>query len=169
MLLAPRSLWASLSPLIYRHWEQNLPSSRPLFHLSRPERSTPTSFASWVYSTRLGIQPRKGSAWRGRVGRHHPHDPNAPALVTCYVFLPSTNPLECWCKPTPLFQDLRTEGFNPVFDKPAAAAAKSCQSCLTLWDPREGSPPGSSVPGILQARTLEWVAISFSNAHMHAC
>ena len=46
----------------------------------------------------------------------------------------------------------------------AAAAAKSLQSCPTLWDPNDGSPPGSPVPGILQARTLEWVAISFSNA-----
>ena len=46
----------------------------------------------------------------------------------------------------------------------AAAAAKSPQSCLTLCDPIDGSPPGSSVPGVLQARTLEWVAISFSNA-----
>ena len=46
----------------------------------------------------------------------------------------------------------------------AAAAAKSLQSCPTLCDPIDGSPPGSSVPGILQARTLEWVAISFSNA-----
>ena len=45
----------------------------------------------------------------------------------------------------------------------AAAAAKSLQSCLTLCDPIDGSPPGSSVPGILKARTLEWVAISFSN------
>ena len=44
------------------------------------------------------------------------------------------------------------------------AAAKSLQSCPTLCDPRDGSPPGSPVPGILQARTLEWVAISFSNA-----
>ena len=44
----------------------------------------------------------------------------------------------------------------------AAAAAKSLQSCLTLCDPIDGSPPGSPVPGILQARTLEWVAISFS-------
>ena len=47
---------------------------------------------------------------------------------------------------------------------PAAAAAKSLQSCLTLCDPIDGGPPGSPVPGILQARTLEWVAISFSNA-----
>ena len=45
-----------------------------------------------------------------------------------------------------------------------AAAAKSLQSCLTLCDPIAGSPPSSAVPGILQARTLEWVAISFSNA-----
>ena len=45
-----------------------------------------------------------------------------------------------------------------------AAAAKSIQSCPTLCDPIDGSPPGSPVPGILQARTLEWVAISFSNA-----
>ena len=44
------------------------------------------------------------------------------------------------------------------------AAAKSLQSCPTLWDPIDGSPPGSPVPGILQARTLEWVAISFSKA-----
>ena len=46
----------------------------------------------------------------------------------------------------------------------AAAAAKSLQSCQTLCDPIDGSPPGSPVPGILQARTLEWVAISFSNS-----
>ena len=46
----------------------------------------------------------------------------------------------------------------------AAAAAMSLQTCPTLCDPIDGSPPGSPVPGILQARTLEWVAISFSNA-----
>ena len=46
----------------------------------------------------------------------------------------------------------------------AAAAAKSLQSCPTLCDPTDGSPPGSPVPGILQARTLQWVAISFSCA-----
>ena len=58
---------------------------------------------------------------------------------------------------------------KPVTDKKlkspsAAAAAKSRQSCPTLCDPRDGSPPGSPIPGILQARTLEWVPISFSNA-----
>ena len=45
-----------------------------------------------------------------------------------------------------------------------AATAKSFQSCPTLCDPIDGSPPGSPVPGILQARTLEWVVVSFSNA-----
>ena len=49
-----------------------------------------------------------------------------------------------------------------TFKKYAAAASKSLQSCLTLCDPIDGSPPGSSVPGIPQARILEWVAISFS-------
>ena len=51
-----------------------------------------------------------------------------------------------------------------LFIASAAATAKSLQSCLTLCDSIDGSPPGSTVPGILQARTLEWVAISFSNA-----
>ena len=49
------------------------------------------------------------------------------------------------------------------FSDPTATAAKSLHSCPTLCDPIDGSPPGSPVPGILQARTLEWVAISFSN------
>ena len=51
----------------------------------------------------------------------------------------------------------------------AATAATLLQSCSTLCDPIDGSPPGSSAPGILQARILDWVAISFSNACMHAC
>ena len=49
-------------------------------------------------------------------------------------------------------------------DKAAVAAAKSLQSCPTLCDLIDGSPPGSPIPGILQARTLEWVAIAFSSA-----
>ena len=49
----------------------------------------------------------------------------------------------------------------------AAAAAESLQSCPTLCDPIDGSPPGSSIPVILQARILEWVAISFTHMHMH--
>ena len=54
--------------------------------------------------------------------------------------------------------------FSTLFVTAAAAAAKSLQSCPTRCDPIDGSPPGSPVPGILQARTLEWVAISFSSA-----
>ena len=52
----------------------------------------------------------------------------------------------------------------PLGEPAPAAAAKSLQSCLTLYDPIDGSPPGSAIPGLLQARTLEWVAISFSKA-----
>ena len=52
-----------------------------------------------------------------------------------------------------------------LFSWAAAAAAKSLQSCLTLGDPIDSSLPGTAIPGILQARTLEWVAISFSNSH----
>ena len=60
---------------------------------------------------------------------------------------------------------LESQLISAIFDFAlAAAAAKSLQSCPTLCDPRDGSPPGSTVPGILQARTLEGVAISFSNA-----
>ena len=57
---------------------------------------------------------------------------------------------------------LLTDTF-PIGSLAAAAAAKSLQSCPTLCNPIDASPPGSPVPGILQARTLEWVAISFSN------
>ena len=60
-------------------------------------------------------------------------------------------------------KELQPEGASRA-GPAAAAAAKSLQSCPTLCDPIDGSPPGSPVPGILQARTLEWVAISFSNA-----
>jgi len=58
--------------------------------------------------------------------------------------------------------DFKTLGYQRI--NPASAAAKSLQSCPTLCDPIDSSPPGFPVPGILQARTLEWVAISFSNA-----
>ena len=57
-----------------------------------------------------------------------------------------------------------TSKYSSLLNLFAAAAAKSLQSCPTLCDPMDGSPPGSTVPGILQARTLEWVAISLSNA-----
>ena len=58
----------------------------------------------------------------------------------------------------------KTKSYTLLIKVAAAAAAKSLRSCPTLWDPIDGSPPGSPVPGILQARTLEWGAISCSTA-----
>ena len=66
--------------------------------------------------------------------------------------------------PDPFSLTVETDHFQKGIAAAAAAAAKSLQLCPTLCDPTDGSPPGSPVPGILQARTLEWVAISFSNA-----
>ena len=65
-----------------------------------------------------------------------------------------------------MISKLHVYNTSPLYDcaAAAAAAAKSLQLCPTLCDPIDGSPPGSRVSGILQARTLEWVAISFSNA-----
>ena len=88
----------------------------------------------------------------------------AMSLLLLAGLLPAA--LQCWSQqlcPLMLHQDLRRwdrEGTLLI----AAAAAKSLQSCPTLCDPIDGSPPGSLVPRTLQARTLEWVAISFSNA-----
>ena len=68
--------------------------------------------------------------------------------------------------PEKILKDITAERFpnKKINSHPSPAAAKSLQSCSTLCDPIDGSPPGSPIPGILQARTLEWVAISFSNA-----
>ena len=66
--------------------------------------------------------------------------------------------------PRPPPGDLPTAGIELMSPALAAAAAKSLQSCVTLCDPIDGSPLGSPAPGILQARPVEWVAISFSNA-----
>ena len=74
-----------------------------------------------------------------------------------FQLIPFANPL-VWTRPLCLLKTQKQWGVA------AAAAAKSLQSCPTLCDPIDGSPPGFPVPGILQARTLEWVAISFSNA-----
>ena len=75
----------------------------------------------------------------------------------------------CWRRdrlPTPVFLGFAcgSAGKESACNAGAAAAAKLLQSCPTLCDPIDGSPPGSPVPGSLQARTLEWIAISFSNA-----
>ena len=72
------------------------------------------------------------------------------------------NPFTLIFLPTPLTITFNLNFWILIsFSCLTAAAAKSLQSCLTLCDPIDGSPPGSPIPGILQARTLEWVAISF--------
>ena len=63
-----------------------------------------------------------------------------------------------------VYQGLRRIKEQANSDEEYTATAKSLQSCPTLYDPIDGSPPGSPIPGILKARTLEWVAVSFSNA-----
>ena len=75
-----------------------------------------------------------------------------------HISFVATNSLSVWSSP------ISSRYSEALDDMAAAAAAKLLQSCLTLCDPIDRSPPGSTVPGILQARTLEWVAISFSNA-----
>ena len=72
--------------------------------------------------------------------------------VACHLFTHTRN------------KSFMLEVLSVYFGSAAAGAAKSLQSCPTLCDLIDGSPPGSPVPGILQTRTLEWVAISFSNA-----
>ena len=103
---------------------------------------------------------------------------NLPVMRETQVgSLGQEDPLEKEQLPTPVFlakfhEQRRLTGYSPYngqsrsihWAAAAAAAAKSLQSCPTLCDPIDGSPPGSPVPGTLQARTLEWVAISFSNA-----
>ena len=83
------------------------------------------------------------------------HDFTASLQITVSILTPTLDCLSFF-----FFSFL----FRMVILCAAAAAAKSLQSCPTLCDPTDGSPPGSPFPGILQARTLEWVAISFSNA-----
>ena len=91
---------------------------------------------------------------------------NLPAMHKMWVqSLGQEYPLEKEWQPTLVFLPGEFSGQRTLADWSAAvAAAKSLQSCWTLCDPVDGSPPGSTVSGILQARSLEWVAISFSNA-----
>ena len=120
------------------------------------------------------------SAWICHRYTRVPH-PEAPSLLS-----PHTIPLGRFSAPTPNIQyhasNLAWQFFSymilymfqcyspksshplPLIQYAAAAAAKSLQSCPTLCNPIDGSQPGSALPGILQARTLEWVAIFFSNA-----
>ena len=100
-----------------------------------------------------GIEPRSPALQADALTSEPPEKPLVPF---CSNFgAPQNKVYHCFhCFPI----------YLPWSDPIAAAAAKSLQSCPTLCDPIDGSPPGSPVPGILQARTLEWVSISFSNA-----
>ena len=99
----------------------------------------------------------------GKKGRGYRYEFSTP----CPRYFPDDIP--AWSKRTSrypqacflILENIKLPKCRNIFCS-AAAAAKSLQSCLTLCDPTDGSPPGSSVPGILQARTLEWVAIAFS-------
>ena len=86
------------------------------------------------------------------------------AFQASSTFPQKNHSLPCPLPPRPLFKTNSMVASCLVQVEEAAAAAKSLQSCPTLCDPIDSSPLGSSIPGILQARTLEWVAISFSNA-----
>ena len=94
------------------------------------------------------------------------------SIKTLFFEQVSVRPVPLWSKQhppwllwAPLYQPLLSTSHCVSSGNPAAAAAaKLLQLCPTLCDPRDSSPPGSAIPGILQARTLEWVVISFSNA-----
>ena len=78
------------------------------------------------------------------------------------VFILCYSTINPWGQGCALVISVFPQGEDAIVSHGAAAAAKSCQSCPTLCDPIDGSPPGSSVPGIFQARVLEWVASTFS-------
>ena len=86
-----------------------------------------------------------------------------PTFSAAGTLYPLSNASSISSLPQPLSNTNRTIRLYE-FDYSAAAAAKSLQSCPTLCDPIDSSPSGSAIPGILQARTLEWAAISFTNA-----
>ena len=129
----------------------------------------PGSSVHWISQARIlelvfllqGIFPTQGSNlhllhwWVDSLPLSHQGSPQTQPSLYPNLRLPASRPVR---------------KFNSVVEATqsrylvSAAAAKSLQSCPTLCDPIDGSLPGSSVPGILQARTLEWVAISFSNA-----
>ena len=95
------------------------------------------------------------------------HQSSKPSILRCSAFfiVQLSHPCTTTGKTTPLTrQTFVGKVMSLLFNMLSAAAAKSLQSCPTLCDPIDGSPPDFPAPGILQARTLEWVAISFSNA-----
>ena len=138
----------------------------------------------WVRGWRAGEREKLGWFPPPRpslLSYHHHHQlqlfcdssSNTPAIVMAFHCLTwgaraqedTSSPSSCLCKKCEIFQSWSLKVLSFLVNTWACVtSAKSLQSCLTLCDPTDGSPPGSPIPGILQARTLEWVAISFSNA-----
>ena len=132
-------------------WNPSLPHCRhilyQLSHQGSPQIVCSVQFSCSVMSNSL--RP------------HEPQHARPPCPSPTPGVYPDSCPLSRWCHPTISFSVVP---FSSCPQSAAAAAAKSLQSCPTLCDPMDCSLPGFSVHGILQARTLEWVAISFSNA-----
>ena len=109
-----------------------------------------------------GIEPRYLALWADSLPSEPPGKPKNTGLDSLFLLqgiFPTQELNWCLLHCRQILYQLRYQG-SPA----AAAAAKLLQSCPTLCDPIDSSPPGSPIPGIIQARTLEWVAISFSNA-----
>ena len=127
-------------------------------------RSQREELCPWQRSwgRRLGIHKGriepKESPWK--LSSIYPQNQSLPTLLLCAL----TSDFTGGCPPPPSRSLWNGVNLQLQLIKFLAIAAKSLQSCLTLCDPIDGSPPGSAIPGILQARILEWVAISFSNA-----
>ena len=143
--------------LPYRLWQSFHPLNTPLFS------SSPSSYApmtdTYAYALAIASLKGVGSLLTIRLNSksiHHFKTSMFQADLNIQTKVPFI----------PKYKLLSSDKliFLLIFHAAAAAAAKSLQSCPTLCNPIDGSPPGSPVPGILQARILEWVAISFSNA-----
>ena len=132
-----------------------LGSSRVSLHLRLGMNCYVIPRVSWIHSSQNGEQAGRIESSRRREQKCHWREITNRRRANKVSF-----------KPLERFRYIRGLGMSET--GAAAAAAKSPQLCPALWEPTDSSPPGSSVPGILQARTLERVAISFSNACMHA-
>ena len=140
---------------------------------SSHSRPAPKLKAKWAHFI-LCAGPLGGHSSHSEMGhgldgiRPHPGGQDSTFWPRAQDSLPSLPTLPTRLPPTPadvfIFLGSKISVEGDCAAAAAAAAAKSLQSCLTLCDPMDGSLRGSPVPGILQARTLEWVAISFSNA-----
>ena len=116
-----------------------------------------------VLETRSLISRRGQSSASPGASRHESFLP-PPASESPRCALPVAAKLQSLLPSSHIFPLVSLASYGQLLTAAAAAAAESLQSCPTLCDPIDGSPPGSPVPGSLQARALEWVAISFSNA-----